>query len=222
MSAAATASVQTGTITVPPNPGTLYPNAMPFGQYRPVRYQQVYASSLFSGLPTGGALITALSFERSSTATSPSRTFPDIQFDLSTTAAGEDHLSTSNLTDNVGIDDTAVIDRGSLTLGTNPTLTLQVPFWYNPANGNLLLDVLDYGGALPDVPRSFVLDAVNASGDGVSRVWSFASDMAAATGFDTYGLITTFTFSSVPEPSVGALLVVGALGSIGVALRRRK
>src|SRR5207249_8841041 len=105
-------------------------------------------------------------------------TLPDIQIDLSTTSAGDDGLSTT-YANNVGADDTVVFTRGALTLSsafTGPPdgpkdfdiiITLTTPFLYNPALGNLLLDVRNFGGGF-----TTVLDAVpNQTGDGVSPVW---------------------------------------------------
>lgn len=104
-------------------------------------YQQVYASSAFSGTVT----ITQIAFASKGQLTSgPGTATYNFNIALSTTAAGPNGLST-NLAANRGAD-FAQVFSGTLT----PTLTANnqfdlvidiAPFTYNPADGNLLLDV---------------------------------------------------------------------------------
>jgi hypothetical protein len=178
------------------------------------RYQQVYAASQFGGLPSGGGLITQIIFRPDATfGNAFTSTLPDIQLDLSTTSAPDDGLSTT-FANNVGANDTVVFARGPLTLSSGFTgppggpkafdiiITLTTPFFYNPAMGNLLLDVRNFGGG-----STTVFDAVSPLGDGVSRVFS-ALNVNEPTGItDSAGLVTGFII--VPEPDSAVLLLAG-------------
>jgi hypothetical protein len=189
------------------------------------RYQQVYAASQFGG----GGLITQIIFRPDAFAGHAfTSALPDIQIDLSTTSAADDGLSTT-FADNVGADDTVVFTRGQLTLSsafTGPPdgpkdfdiiITLTTPFLYNPALGNLLLDVRNFGGG-----TTTFFDAVFTTGDGVSRVYN--QDVNSATGStDTEGLVTGFVI--VPEPSSAAMLLAGGgtlLAWFGGCRRRQR
>src|SRR5713226_7983258 len=189
------------------------------------RYQQVYAASQFGG----GGLITQIVFRPDAIAGQAfTSTLPDIQIDLSTTSAADDALS-STYADNVGADDTVVFVRGPLTLSsafTGPPdgpkdfdiiITLTTPFFYNPALGNLLLDVRNFGGG-----STTSFDAVFVTGDGVSRVYN--QDVNSGTGStDTLGLVSGFII--VPDPGSAALLLAGGgtlLAWFGGCRRRQR
>jgi hypothetical protein len=188
-----------------------YDNAWPFnrGDFGSQRYQQVYAASQFGG----PGLITQIVFRPDATdGQAFTSTLPDIQIDLSTTSAPDDGLSTT-FANNVGADDTVVFARGPLMLSSGFTgppngpkdfdiiITLTTPFFYNPALGNLLLDVRNFGGG-----STTYFDAVSPPGDGVSRV--FSQNVNDPTGVtDPAGLVTGFVI--VPEPSSVAMLLTG-------------
>jgi hypothetical protein len=189
------------------------------------RYQQVYGASQFSTLPPGGGMLTQIAFriEGGISGSSFSTTLSDLQIDFSTTGASVDGLSL-NFAANVGGDNTIVVHRGPLALsGTksgvvspfNVVITFDTPFYYNPAFGNLLMDVRNFGGGL-----TTQFDSSNNT-DGTSRVTTYTGlDVNSPTGYvaDTTALVTQFTFQPIPEPTTASLLV---LGLAGVALLRR-
>jgi hypothetical protein len=192
------------------------------------RYQQVYDANIFSSLPAGGVKITGISFRvDGGTGSSFFSILPNIQVDLSTTSAGENTLS-STFANNVGANDTVVYARGALTLsGTaagfpspfNVTINFSQPFVYDPANGNLLLDVRNYAGGI-----TTLFDATDSFGDGIARAYAYVGSGASsptAYAVDTYGLVTEFIYQAVPEPSTLALTGLSGL-SLLLFRRHRK
>ena len=192
-------------------------NAFPFGTGQTARYQQVFGSSEFS-LFAGPQFITQIAFrpEGDPAFGGPfSATIPSIELHLSTTSAAPDALSTT-LASNVGANDTVVFS-GSLALSSNYTgpsggpkdfdivINLQTPFLYNPALGNLLLDVKKFS----QFDGSGAYDAQNSTGDSISRVFKNDVTFTAGTA-DSFGLVTRFT-TVVPEPSVTSILLGGGL-----------
>ena len=188
-----------------------------------VRFQQVYNSSLFgAGTPV---LISAVSF-RHDTANSPSALNAVIsQLKLSfgvSSIYSEDNLSLT-FADNLGANPAVVYDSsytynyaGSFAQPRPWSLKFNftAPFFYNPASGNLILDVQTLGVSSGNIPT---FDAASVGGDGISRVR--ALDVNALTGVATsIGLVTQFEVTPIPEPGVSALL---ALGVAGLLLRRK-
>ena len=186
-----------------------YPfNITPFG-LPSQRYQQLYVASQFGS----GGLITQIIFRPDAFAgTAFTSTLPDIQIDLAYSSAPDDGLSTT-YANNITAGDTIVFARGPLALHsafTGPpngpkdfdiVITLTTPFFYNPALGNLLLDVRNFGAG-----TTTVFDAVSPFGDGVSRVTN--TDVNSGTGTpDSAGLVTGFII--VPEPGSAAMLLMG-------------
>ena len=183
------------------------------------RYQQVYDAARFSAiLPDGGALpdggtITQLLFVVDNEFPRGFNTiYPDIQIDFSVTTRHPDQLST-NFSDNLGTNTVAVFPRGRLDMvssGFGPVpINLPVAYFYNPAQGNLLLDVRIF---LPN-PRPnpsgnpSVFDAFNAESDSVSRV--FSDDVNSPSGTaDTLGLTTIFKV--IPPATPRLLFYVSA------------
>ena len=207
------------------NANNSYPfNITPFG-LPSQRYQQLYAASQFGG----GGLITQIIFRPDAFAGHAfTSTLPDIQIDLAYSSAPDDGLSTT-YANNITAGDTIVFARGPLTLSsafTGPAggpkdfdiiITLTTPFFYNPALGNLLLDVRNFGGG---ITCSF--DAVFTPADGVSRVFSLTGVNATTGSTDTLGLVTGFNI--VPEPGTAMLLAGGGtlLALFGGCRRRRR
>jgi hypothetical protein len=193
-------------------------NAFPFNLGGTVltaqRYEQIYGASDFGSSPlmiTGMLFTPAASFSGSF-----SSTISNISIFLSTTTASVDGLST-NYNSNDGADNTQVFG-GSLHLSSagvpglfDIAITFTTPFDYNPAQGNLLLDVKNFSGG---TTTQFGDECT--SGDTVSRLFNLNNDpTGAASGLtDTCGLVTEFVTGSVsvPEPSSLAVLAVGLLG----------
>jgi hypothetical protein len=162
-------------------------------------YQQVYAASDFAAL-SGPHRITGVQFRPNATSTAPvwSNTF-DLNLRLSTTPALPDALS-ATFTDNIGADE-AVVYSGPVTISTQQVtpispgpahfdvnITFQTPFVYDPALGNLLINLERNGG---DIGTNRFLDAVSPTGDPVGRVTT--STVGATTGtVSSIGLVTRF------------------------------
>ncbi|MBI5086865.1 MAG: PEP-CTERM sorting domain-containing protein [Acidobacteria bacterium] len=177
-------------------------NYFPFGSSNGTRYQQVYAASEFPGPMT----ITGLTFYADS-GTVASGTYT---VHLSTTAAAVDALS-STFALNVGADDAlfAVFNGGG---SASPSFTIiGTPFFYDPGNGNLLMDIFvaNSGSGAPIHARNN-----NATGQ-FSRMHNFGS------GFEHYGLVTGFESEIIiPEPSTWAMLAGGLLALLGARRKR--
>jgi hypothetical protein len=129
-------------------------------------------------------------------------TLPAVQINLSTTPKAPDGLSTT-FASNVGNNDTVVFS-GALSLssaasGSPAAFDVLIPFttafFYNPAAGNLLLDVRNSGGG-----TSSQFDAVSATGDSVSRAYNPVNSSTGST--ETFGLVTEFVFQPGQQPPV--------------------
>lgn len=97
-------------------------------------------------------------------------------------------------------------------------INLTTAFLYNPASGNLLLEVQNFGGGM-----TTQFDSENMLGDPVSRV--FTNDVNGvndATGnTDKQGLVTEFLAAAVvPEPS--SMVLFGSAALVFAAMRRRR
>jgi len=198
-------------------------NITPFSLTQ-MRYQQVYASSQFVPL-NGGTFITRIAFRPSTFTASPfSSVLPSVDIYLSTAPTGIGPGSLSPTFDNnSGVDETLVYS-GALPLSSANTgspardfdiiIDLQTPFFYNPALGHLLLEVVNFQGG-----TTTPFDAITTAGTLLSRV--YAPSAGATTGsVDSSGLITQFTYAAIPEPTSLALLGTGLAGGLDV-LRRR-
>jgi hypothetical protein len=202
---AQTVVVPNGLTSIEGNTSNIFPFQTPGPIPPSQRYQQVFAASEFAAL-SGPSLITEIAVRPDAQfGTTFTVMINAIQINLSTTGAAPDALSLT-FADNIGADDTIVFS-GSLSLTSGLTgppagpkefdyvIPLQTPFLYDPAAGNLLLDVRNLSGALAFT--SF--DAQISGGDSVSRVFSnpFLSppqDVTSPTGFaDTLGLVVRFT-----------------------------
>ncbi len=188
---------------------------LPFGYASPVRYQQVYDASQFSRVPVGGAFLTRI-FPRADCSNTFEWLVTNLQVRISTTLKTPDNLS-AVFAENVGSDETLVFGPKNYILpgGTSPTcpnpqtffhgqeIPADVPFFYDPARGNLLLEMRHLGNNyrfLIDPPlESQKLDAQTIFGDSVSRVAAFSVTTNTDEVVDTTGLVTAFQFDPFPS-----------------------
>lgn len=190
------------------NTGNCYPFSC-FATDNGSQFQQVYAASAFSG----ASMINSISFHRSSGGAMDGASYT---LRLSTTNTGVGALS-MDPANNLGAD---VRTFGTFTVGgaMPDVLTFTgMPFHYNPAMGNLLLDVAVIDQTASNRYMSFF--QADQFMNTTSRLW--VSDGNVASGGS--GLVTTFDTSEataeVPEP--GSMLLLG-LGLAGLAAAGRK
>ncbi|GLC25472.1 PEP-CTERM sorting domain-containing protein [Roseisolibacter agri] len=194
-------------------------NCIPFGcDFDVSRYQQVYAGGAFGG----AAQITSLSFLLGS---APNSFLSPVTY---TVRLGYTNAAVGGL--NAALD--ANVAGGLTTFATRsfgigpaapPVLTFTglTPFAFDPAAGNLLLDILVDGQVGADV-GGWASYASDNSGTVTSRAYV----QGGTAGGDETGLVTQFGLvatptSTVPEPTTAVLLGAGLLGVAGVGARRR-
>jgi hypothetical protein len=199
--------------------GTQEPFVVYNNQAPSVRYQQVYQNADFLPFVSGPVQITELTF--SSGGGTFNANLANVQIDLSTTAKQPDGLSTT-FSQNVGGDDLTVFSGPMHLVGTMDTYGVHIPlqrsFPYNPAVGNLLVDVRNFQ-TLP--VSTFVFGFLTSGKLGDSTSIALAADVNSPTALlGTAGLLTEFTVVSVPEPS-STLLLLGGMIPLGLACRRR-
>lgn len=189
------------------------------------RFQQVFAASEFAYLGPGTtARVDLITFRiDGASASQVALFFGGSSVALSSTQRGVDELS-QVFADNLGSDAVSVWS-GALSLGSfaqpgampqawqfQGSIPVTTPFYYNPAMGNLLLDIVAAGG------RAFLpgaLDAQNIAGDSVSTL--FALDGNSSIGIaDTRGLVVRFDITIVPEPDTWLLVTAAAAALFAV------
>ncbi|MCC5670454.1 PEP-CTERM sorting domain-containing protein [Nostoc sp. CHAB 5784] len=206
-------------------------NGFPFSLDFQGRYQQVFSASAFASL-SEPQLISQIAFRPDADfGNAFSSTLSSILINLSTTTSVPDNLS-NTFANNVGADNITVFS-GPLSLSSadeglasgpknfDIVINLQNPFLYDPTKGNLLLDVRNFvRGTTTQFDAQQHLSIIYGDSDSVSRQRSFDPNSATAEEQDTIGLVTKFTFTSVPESSttLGTL----AISVWGAALLKRK
>jgi hypothetical protein len=191
--------------------GNTYSFAGPaVNQPQTIRYQQLYSASEFAYLTNfGGGWLLDIFFRGDSTNGMGLGVYmPSLQVNLSTSKEAPNELSPT-FSKNVGMDDTIVFS-GRLNTGIDGghrlgpevwsfAMPLRKLFFYDPAVGNLLVDVrilqgnTNTAGGIP-----IIFDAVNVTNDSVSRVWE--GDVNATTGLvETIGLPTELFFWPNPK-----------------------
>lgn len=190
-----------------------------------MRFQQVYEAEEFAALP-GPQYLTTIAFRADGAyGEAFNAATLDLRIDLSTTPLDADSLSPT-FADNIGPDRRTVL-AGAITLSSaaaaltggtrlfDVVLALTDPFLFDPARGNLLLDIRSYG-----TTTTTQMDAVNTRADGLSRV--VARDAYATVGAaDTVGLVTQFTFQPQPVPLPPAILLLAPALAALAGLGRR-
>lgn len=179
-------------------------NYIPFGSMAGYpEYQQVFAASDFSSVTIGGVVaIDDLEFYADDEGGVPNTGV--IKVTLSTTSKSVNGLST-NLSQNFSATKTVVYDA-KLSAVDNGVLTvaLLTPFSYDPADGNLLIDIDEKAPYTGGPGFEF-----NGASDGdFSRAYSGMTIPVS----NNSGLVTGFTVVSVPEPSTWAMMVLGFAG----------
>jgi hypothetical protein len=167
-----------------------------------MRYQQVYNSSLFTSASSASIYVSTLAFGSKDPPQALDWVVPSMQINLSTTSNTADHLSLV-FAENVGSDDTVVLDRTShIFLANDQSILLKRPFRFNPPLGNLLLDVRIFDGSGQPFPPSDPapqMAAYTSPTDACSRVWSTNVVAPTATGSDSISLWTLIELSPVPS-----------------------
>ncbi len=183
-----------------------------------LRLQDVYDGSLFTN---GPVRIKALRFRRDHTVASYPAADVDVRLTLSTTSKSPGALSTT-FSENLGVDAKTVF-QGALHLSSTnavPTggpapfdveIPLAATFDYDPAAGNLLLEIRTFTGA-----PNFWLDGVNSATDKASRCFGGNPDAGTADLVDSSVDPVEFVVDVLAPPSVEqVVLPPSALTSAG-------
>src|SRR5690349_16526598 len=180
----------------------------------PMRFQQVYDSSGFVEMIPQGAWISGIWFVSDhEVGRTWGASLPKVEIFMGLSDRGADNLS-ATFAENFSIAPVSVRPLGPLLLSSGGAgfvvqIPFSEPFFYNPSEGNLLLEIKNYEPTMfPGTPiaNAGPLDAWNVAGDSISRVYARGDANATVGAVDTIGLTTLFMVTPVPEPSAFALL----------------
>lgn len=169
-----------------------------------MRLQNVYAATNFTG---GAMTIREIRYRRDGSVGPVTSREIDVEIKLSTTAKQPDALS-GVFSENYGADtvvafDGKVIagsDSGSVPGGPQAfdlVLPLSTPFTYDPAKGNLLLEV-----RVRQAPAELWTDASNDMNDGASRAFTYSAEASQATFVDSGADIVQLIVADAPTPVI--------------------
>lgn len=195
-------------------------NSFPFSPTYVGEYQQVYASSAFASPLTIGELDFA-----SQPGAAIGYATENLTIGLGTTATTPANPA-ANYAANKNPDFTTVWSGSEqvyyMANGTYDTIfKLTTPFNYNPANGNLLLDIVNNGSTGTDT------QFLSGNDPNTGRVYNYYGN-GAVTSQGGYGLETRFspassvTVASTPEPGAWAMFASAGMIGLGVLRRRRR
>lgn len=189
-----------------------------------MRYQQVYSAAEFAA--RGPGVIARIAFRPDRLSGRQFSETIGIQVALSVSDATPDDMSL-HFSDNLGTN-TAIVYDGRLFLSSALTssnsgpkdfdisIDLQEPFYYDPSQGSLVLDIQNYSSDT----RFPSFDAELATDDTVSR--AFATSVVAPRGVrDSLGLVTQFTFEVPESASVALLALLGVAKPLVFSRRLR-
>jgi len=193
------------------------------------RFQTLYASSLFPN--SGPIYITQIAYRPKSPGAF-NFSLPNYKMTLSTTTKNDDGLE-NTFANNVGTD-ASIVASGPIEFASQGVIdgisnfdivfNLAKPFLYDPAKGNLLVDMQYFGPATGNVGQ---IDAVDYFNDGVSRVRSnprisnCGSNVSSPTGCSLNGNGSDTSRAPVTQISyqLPSTVTVPALGATSVSAR---
>ena len=181
-----------------------------------IDYQEAYVSTAFSGPFTVSSMSWSL-FQAPAIVLGGSYTFywgySAVGLGLTSTFASNYVAGTQTL---IG---TATIPAGGVNFGTVLTLSGFSPFTYNPANGDLLLEiVVDNQDNVPNGSGNGY-NWADYTGSQVARAYCLDSGSCGGAGIGA--LVTTFNSNSTtPEPGTLVMFGSGLLGLAGIARRK--
>ena len=191
---------------------TFFDNTAPFSTFYTGQYQQIYSASVF-GQPF---LISTISFQTGFDSGAQQATY-DFTLSLGTTSRtpGNPGSSYSGTF-------TPVFSGIVPVNFTNPrsfdfNIPLSTPFLYNPALGNLLMDVVMHSAT--DSPPGSSLFAWSQNDPQLGRVYN-SSGTGPATAGPNNGLVTSFTGATTVPDSGATVLLLGADVAAVVGVRR--
>jgi hypothetical protein len=205
-----------------------------FGGTTTGRWQQIYASSEFIGIPSNQGIV-SIAF-RDNDGNSPLANISvlgDIRVSLTTTNTAINGLSATfanNLNASTTqvysgpVTFTKVFDSGSPRM-FQYLIELQTPYFYVPADGNLLLDITVVQGNNPQQSSFPTLDYARGTSPVMSAVLNYSgntTDWPSGTIVTNSGWPTQFVFAEVPEPGSMGLLTISFGALVLVRLRRRQ